>query len=121
LMLGALAMNNSVTAHNRVAALAPAVILGVPIFDTLFVMYVRWKRGLPVMRGSPDHFALRLRKWRLSVRQTVFASYAATALLGGVAFAMTLLDARGAIAVFAAGTLVALVVAWVLKKIDMTL
>jgi len=34
---------------------------------------------------------------------------------------MTLLDARGAIAVFAAGTLVALVVAWVLKKIDMTL
>jgi UDP-GlcNAc:undecaprenyl-phosphate GlcNAc-1-phosphate transferase len=121
LMLGALAMNNSVTAHNRVAALAPAVILGVPIFDTLFVMYVRWKRGLPVMRGSPDHFALRLRKWRLSVRQTVFGSYAATALLGGVAFAMTLLDARGAIAVFAAGTLMAFVVAWVLKKIDMTL
>jgi UDP-GlcNAc:undecaprenyl-phosphate GlcNAc-1-phosphate transferase len=121
LMLGALAMNNSVTAHNRVASLAPAVILGVPIFDTLFVMYVRWKRGLPVMRGSPDHFALRLRKWRLSVRQTVFASYAATAVLGGLAFAMTLLDARGAIIVLAAGTLACLVIAWVLKKIDMTL
>lgn len=121
LMLGALAMNNSVTAHNRVASMAPAVILGVPIFDTLFVMYVRWRRGLPVMRGSPDHFALRLRKWRLSVRQTVYASCAATAVLGALAFAMTLLDARGAITVLAGGMIAALITAWVLKKVDMTL
>jgi UDP-GlcNAc:undecaprenyl-phosphate GlcNAc-1-phosphate transferase len=121
LMLGALAMNNSVTAHNRVAALAPAVILGVPLFDTLFVMYVRWKRGLPVMRGSPDHFALRLRKWRLTVRQTAFASYAATAVLGGLAFAMTLMGSRGAVAVLVAGMLAGLVTAGILKKIDMTL
>ena len=121
LMLGALAMNNSVTAHNRVASLAPAVILGVPIFDMLFVVYVRWRRGLSIMRGSPDHFALRLRKWRLSVRQTVFASYATTAVLGGLAFAMTLLDARGAIAVLAAGVIAAVILAWILKKVDMTL
>ena len=121
LMLGALAMNNSYTVNNRVAALAPAVILGVPMFDTLFVMYLRWKRGLPVMRGSPDHFALRLRKWRLTTRQTVYMSYAATALLGALAFGMTLVATRAAMGLLVLGIVAALATAWVLKKIDMTL
>jgi UDP-GlcNAc:undecaprenyl-phosphate GlcNAc-1-phosphate transferase len=121
LMLGALAMNNSYTNFNRVASLAPAVIHGVPLFDTAFVMYVRWRRGLPVMRGSPDHFALRLRKWRLSVRQTVFASYAATALLGALALGMTFVGARAAVVMLSAGVVAAVVLAAVLRKIEMTL
>jgi len=114
-------MNNSYTVHNRVASLAPAVILGVPLFDTVFVMYVRWRRGMPVMRGSPDHFALRLRKWRLTTRQTVVASYAATAALGALALGMTLVGAGGALGLLAAGMLAAIGIAWTLKKIEMSL
>jgi UDP-GlcNAc:undecaprenyl-phosphate GlcNAc-1-phosphate transferase len=121
LMLGALAMNNSYTVQNRVAALAPAVILGVPLFDTAFVMYVRWRRGLPVMRGSPDHFALRLRKWRLTTPQTVLASCGATALLGALALGLTFVGTRAAIGLLVAGLLAALITGWVLRKIDMTL
>ncbi len=121
LMLGALAMNNSYTSRNLVAALSPVVILGVPIFDMLLVMFIRWRRGIPIMRGSPDHFALRLRKWRLSVRQTVVVSYAATALLGAIGVAMMLVDTRGA-ALLLAGTLLGgLALGFTLKKIDMTL
>src|SRR5258706_3123128 len=89
LMLGATAMNNAYTRTNRLAAVAPALILGVPLFDMLFVMYVRKRRGLPVMLGSPDHVALRLRKWRLTTRQTVLGSYAATAVLGLAALGMS--------------------------------
>ena len=85
LLLGALAMNNAYTQHNGLAALAPVLILGVPLFDMIFVMYIRWRRGLPVMLGSPDHVALRLREWRLTTRQTVLASYAAGILLGAAA------------------------------------
>ena len=121
MMLGALAMNNSYTINNRVAALAPAVILGVPVFDTLFVMYVRWRRGLPVMLGSPDHFALRLRKWRLTTRQTVLASYAATALLGALAVGMTIVSAPAALGLFAFGILAAVAIAFVIKRVDMSL
>lgn len=121
LMLGALAMNNSYTLHNRVAALAPAVILGVPLFDTLFVMYVRWRRGMPIMRGSPDHFALRLRRWRFSTRQTVAASCLATALLGGLALWMTFVSAGAAVVLLACGLLAAMATAWILRKIDMSL
>ena len=121
LMLGALAMNNSYTSRNLVASVSPVVILGVPLFDMLFVMFIRWRRGIPVMRGSPDHFPLRLRKWRLSTRQTVVVSYAATALLGAVGVAMMLADARGA-ALLLGGTLLGgLGLGFTLKKIDMTL
>jgi UDP-GlcNAc:undecaprenyl-phosphate GlcNAc-1-phosphate transferase len=96
LVLGALAMNNSYTVENQLAALAPALILGVPLFDMLFVMWVRWRRGMPVMLGSPDHVALRLRRWRLSVGATVLANVTATALLGACAVLMMFLDLRGA-------------------------
>jgi UDP-GlcNAc:undecaprenyl-phosphate GlcNAc-1-phosphate transferase len=121
LMLGALAMNNSYTRQNLVAALAPLVILGVPIFDMLFVMYVRYRRGLPVMLGSPDHFALRLRKWRWSTRGTVLVSCLATLLLGAMAIAMMLSGTALALIILAGIVLSSMGVAMFLKRIDMTL
>lgn len=114
-------MNNSYTTKNLVASLSPVVILGVPIFDMLFVMVIRWRRGIPIMRGSPDHFALRLRKWRLTTRQTVWTSCLAAALLGGVGIAMMLTPARAAAGILAATMLVALGLGIYLKKIEMTL
>ncbi|MBI4169319.1 MAG: undecaprenyl/decaprenyl-phosphate alpha-N-acetylglucosaminyl 1-phosphate transferase [Acidobacteria bacterium] len=121
LMLGALGMNNSYTRENLVASLAPVVILGVPIFDMLFVMYVRFRRGLPVMLGSPDHFALRLRKWRLSTRQTVLGSWAATLLLGALAIGMMLSGAATALAILVAIVLASTGLGFFLRRIDMSL
>jgi len=121
MMLGALAMNNSYTRRNLVASVAPIVILGVPIFDTLFVMYVRFRRGLPVFLGSADHFALRLRKWRLSTQQTVQVSWAATVLLGGLAIAMMLSTTAVALAILAGIALTAVGLGLFLRRIDMTL
>ncbi|HKB08520.1 MAG TPA: MraY family glycosyltransferase [Candidatus Polarisedimenticolia bacterium] len=121
LMLGALSMNNSYTRQNLVASLAPVIILGVPLFDMLFVMYVRHRRGLPVFLGSPDHFALRLRKWRLTTRQTVLGSWGATALLGGLAIVMMLSTTRVAIVLLAVTATIALLVGLLLRRIDMSL
>ena len=102
LNLGALAMIGRYTEHNNIGVLVPLVILGVPIFDTLFVMYIRRRRGVSMFLGSPDHVALRLRRWRLSVRQTVLVSYATAALLGAAGVAVMLLDVRGALGVLGA-------------------
>lgn len=121
LMLGALAMNNAYTERNTVSAVAPALILGVPLFDMLFVMYIRWRRGLPVMLGSPDHVALRLRKWKLSTRQTVFVSYVATGLLGAAAVLMSLQGPTGATVILCGLTVAAVVAGVLLKQIDMSL
>jgi len=121
LMLGALAMNNSYTSKNLVASLAPVVILGVPVFDMLFVMYIRYRRGLPVMRGSPDHFALRLRRWRLTTRQTVLLSWGATLLLGFVGIGMMAGTAAFATALLGGLVVLGLGTGLFLKRIDMGL
>jgi UDP-GlcNAc:undecaprenyl-phosphate GlcNAc-1-phosphate transferase len=121
LLLGALAMDNAYTRSSPVGALAPVMILGVPLFDMVFVMYIRQRRGLPVMMGSPDHVALRLRKWRLSTRQTVHASYAATVVLGGGGLLLSVLPAAGALLVVLLAFAAALAVAVALRRIDMSL
>jgi UDP-GlcNAc:undecaprenyl-phosphate GlcNAc-1-phosphate transferase len=121
LMIASLAMIGRYTEVSTVGALAPVFILGVPIFDTLFVMYVRFRRGIPVFLGSKDHFPLRLRKWRLSVPQTVHVSWGAAALLGGLGILLMHLPTPGALALSAGvGALCLLAALW-LKKIDMTL
>lgn len=84
LMLGALSMIGKYTVGHSISLLTPVLILGMPIFDTLFVMYIRFLRGLPIFLGSPDHMAIRLRHWGLSIRQVVLISYVGSACLGGV-------------------------------------
>ncbi len=121
LLLGALAMDNAYTKHHRLGALAPALVLGLPFCDMLFGMYIRRLRGLPVMMGSPDHFALRLRNWRLSTRQTVVLSYGVTLCLGGAGVAMTLLSWTGAVAVLSGVILAGLVCGLWLKRLDVGL
>ncbi len=120
-MLGSLAMIGSYTAQNRVSVLVPLLILGVPIFDVAFVSYVRWRRGMPVLLGSPDHFALRLRKWRLSTRQTVVCSYCLAFLLGIVGLIMMHTTDLGALMILLAVGAFAWGLAFLLKRIDMTM
>lgn len=120
-MLGALSMIGIYARVNPVALLAPVLILGVPIFDTLFVMIMRWRRGIPVMWGSPDHFALRLRKWRLSVAQTVNISYLASLILGTGALVMVFGNETAALGTLGAISGLVLAAAIWLKKIDMSL
>jgi UDP-GlcNAc:undecaprenyl-phosphate GlcNAc-1-phosphate transferase len=120
LMLGALAMIGKYTVVNPISVLAPVLILGVPVFDTLFVMSIRWIRGVPVFWGSPDHFALRLRQWNLTVPQIVVVSYVVAFFVGAVgvlSIFVSLSTAAGLI-----GTVLALgiVVAFWLKRIDMS-
>jgi len=120
-MLGAIGMVGIYAKNNSVAVLAPILILGVPIFDTLFVMTVRWMRGLNPLKGSPDHFALRLRRWKLSVAQTVLLSYGASFLLGVTALVMVYGSERVAAGALFAISLGLMASALWLQKIDMDL
>jgi UDP-GlcNAc:undecaprenyl-phosphate GlcNAc-1-phosphate transferase len=120
-MLGALGMVGIYAKANPVAVLAPVLILGVPIFDTIFVMTIRWMRGHNILKGSPDHFALRLRRWRLTVGQTVLLSYGASFLLGAVSLVMVYGSeklATGALIAVSLGLMLSALLLW---KIDMNL
>ena len=119
-MLGALAMIGKYTVVNPVAILSPVLILGVPVFDTLFVMYVRWMRGIPIFLGSPDHFALRLRQWPLSVSQVVWVSYGVSFVLGGIALLAMFASTETAVLLVGATMLLAVLAAAWLKRIDVS-
>ena len=120
-MISALAMIGKYTLFNKIGILVPLVILGIPVFDMLFVMYIRYRRGLSMFRGSNDHFALRLRRWRFSVRQTVLLSYLTGAILGLCALMIIYLsDIHAALMLFILAISI-LVAGYYLKKIDMTM
>lgn len=119
LMLGALSMIGQYTAAHHVALLTPVLILGVPIFDTLFVMYVRFLRGLPIFLGSPDHMPLRLRHWGLSIRQVVLLSYGASVILGGLGLVIMLVSKQVALVVAASTLMVLGLIAFALKRVNM--
>ncbi|UCC66022.1 MAG: undecaprenyl/decaprenyl-phosphate alpha-N-acetylglucosaminyl 1-phosphate transferase [Deltaproteobacteria bacterium] len=84
LMIGALAMIGSYTEKNVLGFLAPVVILSIPIFDTLLVMFIRWRKKIPIFLGSPDHYALRLRTVGLSAKGVAWLSYGAAVVFGGL-------------------------------------
>ena len=88
LLLGAMTMIERYPSDHPLSLLTPVFIVGIPIFDTLFVMYIRYRRGLPIFWGSPDHIAIRLRHWGLSVPQIVMTSYVATAVVGIIGLVM---------------------------------
>ena len=104
--LGGISLSGSYTAASAWGLLAPVLILAVPLFDTAFVMAVRLARGDNPCLGSPDHFAVRLR--RAGWRAGPIALLACAATVATSAAAITLLVAppsvaRGVVLIAAAG------------------
>jgi UDP-GlcNAc:undecaprenyl-phosphate GlcNAc-1-phosphate transferase len=100
-MTGALAMRSAYADHNRLAVVAPLLLLAVPLFDTALVTVLRLRQGRSPFRGSPDHFAVRLRRAGVSDRAIALGAYAVTALCGGAALWLMRLDRAGSLVLLA--------------------
>jgi len=70
----------------RVAA--QALVLAVPLFDTILVVVSRRRGGRPVLQGGTDHLSHRLTRLGLTPRGTAVAIYVAGAACGGLALAL---------------------------------
>ena len=82
-------------------------------------MWIRWRNGIPMMKGSPDHFALRLRRCKLSIRETAVTTYIVALLLSGIALLISQVPLHLAVATMG-GTLSAMcLTAYLLMKVDM--
>jgi len=118
-LLGAVAMTLQYTHQSVLGLFAPPLILGVPIFDTFFVMAIRSMRGIPIFLGSPDHFALRLRRWKLKVPQIVVLSCTATLVLGCAGLGVVWLRFDQALAIVTMVAALALAAGVWLKRVEM--
>ncbi|PYS05898.1 MAG: hypothetical protein DMG12_05795 [Acidobacteria bacterium] len=95
------------------------LILGIPLFDLSLVVYIRWRNGIPVTKGSPDHFALRLLRCKLSVRETAVTAYIIGTLLAGGALLISQIPLEWAIATMSGMLSLACLSAYLLMKVDM--
>ena len=119
-MLAALSMNAGYTRINLLAAISPILILGIPLFDLALVIFIRWQKGVPVTKGSPDHFALRLRRCKLSVAETAVTAYIIGVFLAGAAILMSQVTLEWAVATMSGTLSLACLSAYLLLKVDMT-
>jgi UDP-GlcNAc:undecaprenyl-phosphate GlcNAc-1-phosphate transferase len=94
MMLGALAMIGKYDTYNSIGYLTPLLILSVPIFDTIYVMSLRLMKRKNPFKGSPDHFALRLRRLGLPVPAVVGLAWVLGLAIGSLAIFNLFLDER---------------------------
>jgi UDP-GlcNAc:undecaprenyl-phosphate GlcNAc-1-phosphate transferase len=95
---------------------APLVILGVPIFDTAGVMFIRWRAGRPLMRGDQSHFSHRLVALGFSRRDAVLFIWLATLTVGLTAVNLRHLGMGGALVALAQVALFFLLI-WFLERV----
>lgn len=79
-------------APTRLPVLMPVIVLGVPLFDTLSVLWIRWRSGKPLMQGDRNHFSHRLVDLGMTPAGAVVFIYGATLCVGLAAVALRQLD-----------------------------
>jgi UDP-GlcNAc:undecaprenyl-phosphate GlcNAc-1-phosphate transferase len=86
---------------SRVAVAAPVLALSVPLFDTLSVVFIRWRSGQNIMLGDKRHFSHRLVDLGMTPRHAVEFIYLVGAVVGLGAALLPLLDFGGTIIIIA--------------------
>ncbi|MBI5625015.1 MAG: undecaprenyl/decaprenyl-phosphate alpha-N-acetylglucosaminyl 1-phosphate transferase [Elusimicrobia bacterium] len=99
-VLAAIAMGTKYSEINNLGVYAPLFILFVPMFDTLFVMFLRIRAGHSPFLGSKDHFALRLEQTGFSRHAVVAMAAAAAVFLGFCAWVVTQISLVWALCVY---------------------
>jgi len=116
-VLAALSLGTSYTRVNNLGVFSPILILGLPLYDTFLVSFLRYTRGLSPFRGSRDHFALRLEVFGFFREEILVMCYAASLLLTFVAYEVTLVSTRFALVLYGVTALLALALGTWLARI----
>jgi UDP-GlcNAc:undecaprenyl-phosphate GlcNAc-1-phosphate transferase len=81
------------------AIVTPLIILAVPLFDTASVMVIRWRAGLPLMKGDQNHISHRLVALGFTRPAAVVFLWVLTLVVGLPAVNLRNLDWSGALIV----------------------
>lgn len=84
-LLAAISIKGAIKSAATFTIVIPILILGLPIFDTLFAMIRRKLNGKPIMQGDRGHLHHRLLDMGMSQRKAVLTMYGISAVLGLIA------------------------------------
>lgn len=96
-VLACISVQGLLKLHAVISFAVPVLILGLPIFDTLFAIIRRALTGRPIMSPDRGHLHHRLLDMGFSQRQTVTILYTLTSILCLTAVVMSLKDALRAV------------------------
>lgn len=96
--------------------LTPLMILAVPVFDTVSVLWIRLRTGRPLMEGDRNHLSHRLTDLGMSQRGAVIFIYVMAGCFGLAALPLRSVNAIGALAILAQTTLLF----WIIHSIERT-
>jgi UDP-GlcNAc:undecaprenyl-phosphate GlcNAc-1-phosphate transferase len=99
--LAAVAVEGALKSTATLAVAIPVLAVGLPIFDTVFAIFRRLKRGVPISVADRDHLHHRLLRLGLSHRETVIVMYFVSGWLGISALALMELGTFQALAIIA--------------------
>jgi UDP-GlcNAc:undecaprenyl-phosphate GlcNAc-1-phosphate transferase len=94
-----------------VGALAPLIVMAVPLYDAVSVVLLRLRAGTPIWAGDRRHFSHRLLRRGFSVRQAVLVIWLATLVTALPALALPTANWSMAIGIAVQTILVVLLVA----------
>jgi len=101
-VLACISIQGVMKMYALVSFVVPVLILGLPVFDTLFAIIRRVLKGKPIMSPDRGHLHHRLLDMGFSQKQTVAILYTLTSVLCLTAVVMALKDAfRGLILILA--------------------
>jgi UDP-GlcNAc:undecaprenyl-phosphate GlcNAc-1-phosphate transferase len=104
--LSALALTTRYSTENPIAVFVPLLILFIPIFDTVYVVVLRMAKRQNPLRGSHDHFVLKLKATGLPVPSIVAIIYLSAIALCEASFIITRLTIKGAIMLYTVAVLI---------------
>jgi len=88
-ILAAISLGESYTTINNIGLFAPLLVLGIPIYDTLLVIFFRMLKGKSIFAGSLDHFSFRLEAMGYKRKKVILINYYLSVILGLTAFLIT--------------------------------
>lgn len=109
--LATLGLGSSYSTNNPYAVFAPILILAVPIFETLFLIYIRLKQGLSPFMGSKDHTAHRLQTLGFTTKHIVSTMGSIAFALGVLAMIITRIKEPSSVLILYAALIILLVIA----------
>jgi UDP-GlcNAc:undecaprenyl-phosphate GlcNAc-1-phosphate transferase len=107
-MLAAVTVQGVMKSAIAIALLVPIVIMGVPILDTAFAIFRRFREKQPLTQADNDHIHHRLLHKGFSQVQTVVIIYVWTAVLGAAALTLRFASNKIKLLVFLGLALVSL-------------
>jgi len=81
-MLGTLSILGTVKSATLITVIIPVLVLGVPIFDTMFAIFRRFVNKKPIMEADKGHLHHRLMSLGYGQRRATLMLYGISAIMG---------------------------------------